>query len=510
MTSPNLNLHLHTEDRERNVVGSLVVYPEHLAAVRSVIGNCVEAFMDSRLRSFYTTMLLLADEGHTFTPEVLARESGGKVELGFLGDLTSDISTAHLLSDARAVIDAFRKRKPEWPEPFASQALHGLPGDFVRLVEPHTEADPAALLFSFLAAAGAALGREAYYEVSGVRHAPNLFTALIGASATARKGTSYAPVERVIRAADDAFADSIASGLTSGEGLISHVRDASGPEDKGVEDKRLLIVEEELASALKAGSRQGSTLSPVLRSAWDGRPLRTMAKNSPCRANGAHIGVIAHCTLGELRETLHRVDVSNGFANRFLWPLVRRSKSLPDGGALPHSEIQALGERMRHAIRDSARPRRVVMNNQAGRVWREVYEPLNQERPGAFGAVTTRGPAQVLRLSLVYALLDLAPTISPEHLAAALAVWKYADESARLIFREQEEREDKAVARVRSAILNGDGATRTALRELFSGEQRDEKLDRALDTLFTNGEIESFQVATGGRSATVYRRKGAA
>jgi hypothetical protein len=32
---------------------------------------------------------------------------------------------------------------PSWPE-LAPEALHGLAGDFVRMIEPHTEADPVA------------------------------------------------------------------------------------------------------------------------------------------------------------------------------------------------------------------------------------------------------------------------------------------------------------------------------------------------------------------------------
>ena len=38
----------------------------------------------------------------------------------------------------------------EWPQEMASHAFIGLAGDFVRLVEPHTEADPIALLGNFL------------------------------------------------------------------------------------------------------------------------------------------------------------------------------------------------------------------------------------------------------------------------------------------------------------------------------------------------------------------------
>ena len=38
-------------------------------------------------------------------------------------------------------------------------AYHGLAGEVVRLIEPHTEADPVALLASFLAEIGAMLNR---------------------------------------------------------------------------------------------------------------------------------------------------------------------------------------------------------------------------------------------------------------------------------------------------------------------------------------------------------------
>ena len=41
--------------------------------------------------------------------------------------------------------------------------------------------------------------------------------------------------------------------------------------DAGVKDKRLLVQEGELSQALKVMKREGNTLSPVLRNAWDAR-----------------------------------------------------------------------------------------------------------------------------------------------------------------------------------------------------------------------------------------------
>ena len=75
--------------------------------------------------------------------------------------------------------------------------------------------------------------------------------------------------------ADPGFPARVHAGLSTGEGLIWAVRDPSGP-DPGAADKRLLAVETEFASVLKATGRYMGTLSPVLRNAWDGRALQTL------------------------------------------------------------------------------------------------------------------------------------------------------------------------------------------------------------------------------------------
>src|SRR6267154_2179097 len=52
----------------------------------------------------------------------------------------------------------------------APEAFIGLAGDFVRLVEPQTESDPAALLCNFLVSSGVLFGREAFAVADGRRH----------------------------------------------------------------------------------------------------------------------------------------------------------------------------------------------------------------------------------------------------------------------------------------------------------------------------------------------------
>src|SRR5262249_60837842 len=136
--------------------------------------------------------------------------------------------------------------------------------------------------------------------------------------------------------------DWVLSGLSSGEGLTWAVRDPiqkrerikerdkpahyeEVESDPGVADKRLLIHEPESANVLKQTERQGNTLSAILRQAWDGGDLRTLTKNSPARATGAHVGLIGHITADELRRYLSSTEAANGFGNRFLWVCCRRS-----------------------------------------------------------------------------------------------------------------------------------------------------------------------------------------
>ena len=75
---------------------------------------------------------------------------------------------------------------PEWPQMDAA-ALHGVAGDMVRTIEPHSEADPVAILLQMLVFAGNVIGRLPFYQIESDQHHANLFAVLVGASAKARK-----------------------------------------------------------------------------------------------------------------------------------------------------------------------------------------------------------------------------------------------------------------------------------------------------------------------------------
>jgi hypothetical protein len=182
---------------------------------------------------------------------------------------------------------------PQWPV-LDPAARHGFMGQLLDVLEPHTEADPAMIAVQLLVGVGAAFGRSPHFMVGATRHGCNLNAVGVGDSSKARKGTSLDHNQQLIGSADPTMPEP-ASGLSSGEGLMFEVRDTvrkRSPiknkgrvagyqdviEDEGVNDKRLLILEEEFASVLTVMTREGNTLSSLIRRAWDGRNLRSMVK----------------------------------------------------------------------------------------------------------------------------------------------------------------------------------------------------------------------------------------
>lgn len=389
---------------------------------------------------------------------------------------------------------------PGWPilDPVA---LYGLAGDFVRTVAPHSEADAAALLAQFLAATGNTLGRTAYFIADGRRHHANLFPVIVGKTAKARKGTSWGRVDGFMQLADDEWRLRLHSGLSSGEGLITAVRDPSG-EDPGVAEKRLFVIEEELGRVFKVLGREGNTLSAIIRNAWDGADLQVMTKN-PVRASGAHISVVAHITLEELTALLSATDAANGVANRFLWVCARRSKLLPEGGTLEDSSLSSLISRLQRAQSRCRDAGRITRSPETNKLWVEEYERLAEEPEGRLGLVTSRGDAQVTRLSLVYALLDGSSRIEPKHHHAAVALWRYCEDSARFIFGNAlvDLDADKILKALRAAP---GGLNRTAITDLFTGHRTAAALTQKLQRLADSGLAQLTTIATDGRPAEVW------
>lgn len=408
---------------------------------------------------------------------------------------------------------------PAWPKPLDESAFHGLAGELARMIEPHTEADVAALLVQFLIGFGNMAGRNAHAQVGADRHYLNLFGVLVGPTSKGRKGSSWNAIQQVLHAADEEWAGGrITSGLSSGEGVIWAVRDEIEEQepireprtkritgyqtvvtDQGITDKRLMIVETEFASALKVADREGNTLSGVIRQAWDTGTLRIMTRNRPAKATETHVSILGHVTKDELLRYLTSTEAGNGFANRFLWVCVRRSKMLPEGGQLHTVDFAPMLRKLTDALRFTRTAGELRRDEEAREMWAELYPRLTRDRLGLFGAVTSRAEAITLRLSCLYAAMDCCPEIRVPHLAAALEVWRYCEDSARFIFGDAlgDQTADAILEALRS---RPEGMTRTDLRDLFRRNKTATEIGRALTALAQHGLVRcEMERDTGGR-----------
>ena len=427
----------------------------------------------------------------------------------------------HFNSDDAAAKEAYGLTPEEdspqaapWPDPLRPEAFHGVAGELVRKIEPHSEADPAALLTHVLVSFGNAVGRGPHFRVGGAEHHANLYCVNVGATAS-RKGTAKEDVLFVIRqVVPDWFDNRIQSGLSSGEGFIWAVRDPIEEQqpirdkgrvvdyqnvvtDPGVGDKRLLVIEPEFGSTLRVLEREGNTLSAQLRQAWDSGNLRILTKNKAAKATGAHISLLAHITREELLKYLNQTEQANGYANRHLWVCVRRSKFLPDGGNLHALDLSGITAQLRDAVQFARTVCEVRRSEAARAIWHAVYPALAGDRTGLFGAITARAEAQVMRLALEYALMDKSFLIEPEHLKAALAVWQYCEDSARFIFGAAlgDPTADKILVALRR---RPDGMTQTDLIHHFGRNKSSTEIGRALKRLAELGRIKVETEAQDG------------
>jgi hypothetical protein len=372
-----------------------------------------------------------------------------------------------------------------WPGELRPEAYYGVAGDVVRLIEPHTESDPAAVLIQLLVAFGNLIGRSAHFVAEADRHYTNLFMVLVGQTAKGRKGTSFNRVASLLARLDLSWrTESVHGGLSSGEGLIWAVRDQVSEDDPGVADKRRLVVESEFAKVLQVAERETNTLSAIVREAWDSGNLQTLTKKTPARATDAHISIIGHITKDELKRLLTDTAACNGFANRYLWVCVRRSKLLPEGGG--PIDFDPFLERLQAAVNFARTAGELRRDEEARTLWGKVYGDLSEGRRGLLGAVTSRAEAQTMRLACIYALLDCSAIVRAEHLLAALEVWRYCEDSARFIFGDAlgDGTADEILRELRH---RPEGLTRTEIREHFNRNKSSAVIGVALNVLIEYG-----------------------
>ncbi len=190
---------------------------------------------------------------------------------------------------------------------------------------------------------------------------------------------------------------------------------------------------------------------------------------------------------------------------------VRRAKLVACPTGMNQEDVNYLAVRLASAIKRAwTNPGISKLDESALELWTSMYPVLTRDQAGALGAIIARAEAQVMRLSLIYALLDDRERVSPVeieegHLRSALAFWNYCQDSARFIFGGADTNKD--ASKILAALAGGE-KTKAELNQLFSGHLRRHHLVAILDELEAQKRIVRMTRGGGrgqGKAATIYK-----
>ena len=393
------------------------------------------------------------------------------------------------------------------------EAYHGLLGEILNSVEPCTESDPVTVLLGLLCCFGSCVGRGAWYMLDSDKHHPALFIGVVGLTSD-RKGTGFSVARKIFESIDPVWAKlSVCNGIGSGQGLIERVSDESKlltmnkktgiVEEQiipGGEDKRCLLRLEELALCFTLQRTESSTLGPTLLAAWGGDKLDIPnRKTNLISASNYSISILGDTQPGTIRNLVDKgIEKYNGWMNRFLWAAVQSTKDLGLDAKLYN--LNHYMTRLTDALSFAKQAGQASVDDEAKALYQSRYSGL--KRSGNSIPHTERAAQYVIRLALIYALVDCSKVIRLEHMRAALAVWDYCCASAKLIFvgAKEEPVPDPLWLRILNSIGATPGISRSDLLRAFRLTSADE-MESTLKSLEAAGNAYRLKKQTEGRPA---------
>jgi hypothetical protein len=207
-------------------------------------------------------------------------------------------------------------------------------------------------------------------------------------------------------------------------------------------------------------------------------------------------------TAAELLHHATSLEIANGLLNRFVFIAARRARLLPEGGDPDPSAGTRLAGQLGAHLQHARRKGPVGLSPAARRCWVDIYHALAEAHPGIIGGLLARSEAHVLRLGLIYSLIDGTTVIDTEHLAAASALWDYAARSAAALFASATA--NPLAEQIHAALVASGAMSRTDIRDLFSRNRPAADIDHALAALQRCGRARPVKVVTAGRPAQLW------
>ena len=426
-------------------------------------------------------------EPPAYLDDGLPRKAGGKAQVS---------------ATTKAEVESDVDYMAALPEPDEA-IFHGLIGEVARTASAGTEVNPVAAAATFMAFLSASVGPSPHVMIGNRRHSLLIWPLHNGRTSVGGKGMAHDLTDLIrgrlrehigVEAPLPIAAPKLRGRLSTGEGLAHAIRDPreptheNDPGDPGEPDKRVYAVETEFAGVLFMTRREGCSLSPVLRDAFDGNPIGSQTKTAKSTCEKPHVVVVGAITPRELLAEVTDKEVANGLINRFLIFFAERIDVVPFPPSTLPEQVEHLARHAGEAIRWAwAAERSIRLDDEARALYESYYHEFNrsQRRSGDSESVKMlceRHPPYARRIAALYAVADGKEVVNADHMRAALAWVRYSADSIRLLFNAggavkraheagEAHREDPcAVRRWKGAHQDGD--LRWARQELRRGRTR--------------------------------------
>lgn len=317
--------------------------------------------------------------------------------------------------------------------PIPEIARRGLVSKYIDLVGPSTEASDGFHLGTVLTIAAAMIGRRVSVNYGRPTFA-NLFTLLVGPTGKGRKDTA-------IKGGTRFLSSTVMSGTTQLRANVQVLTDVGSSEAliKALSKQpSILLYVTEFSKLIAKARRPGTaTIIPVLMEAFDTPPkLSNISLANPIEAEFPYLSIISATQPRVLEGLLTDEDVHSGAINRWLIFAGVAENPNPWPPSIDQQVSELLFEEMHTAIHGGYTDGQTLsLSVDAVEFWDSWYRAhWNRECSEDEAAMRVRHPDLVVKLSLIYSVLngDQVITLESLHTGIAIIDWMW-EHVARLV-----------------------------------------------------------------------------
>lgn len=369
--------------------------------------------------------------------------------------------------------------------PFPEEAWVGVFEEYRELVGPCTNAPDEYHWAILLLLIGLILGRQLYLENPNRLYA-NFYLLLIGPAGRNKKSTCLSFGERLAEAMGDKLR--VIRHPSSLEGIFKVLAEREG--------SRALIFQDEFRGLLAASHRAATgNLLSGLNTLYACPPRDSLTRKETVSIEAPFVSLLTGAPQRWIEEVFEAGDFTGGFMSRVMVLGGRRKEPIPCAPAPEPQRLREFASELHSLAKDLPKEgHSMKWSEGAQKLWvpwfraREAALDLSPEHESS---LCVRLPDNVLKIAVIYSLIEGSKDLTQGAMAIAIKVGDYLQANTLQIFGGMAfTRAARLEQRLLKLVSAKEGVTRRELRKEIGGYYDSGEFNRALDNLCQAEQIE--------------------